>query len=357
MKIHVKPTMSCNLSCYYCNEKRDDKRMSIATLERIVSLIAEVVHFKHVRRIEFEWSGGEPLLLGASFFRDAFRFQQEKIRTEVSNTVYSNLLLLDDEMADLLSETRVEVYTSLDDLGANSLRRGSSSRYFDLFDARLSLLLSRGLKVKLYTTVTGQNVAAIRDLYRYANRHGLDFDFSNVQYPFMEPDRRLQELAPEPGEFEREAIQLFDDWFRSPSRHAVIKPFYAVIRFLVSGTRPKPTALVSFDSDGRLYLCPFDISKRSPFCGLAEISGVDLAELVARNCCGPTASRVDCNGCEFKDFCNWMLCKDRTEGASISAEAQFHNTCRYWKPIFEHIRQQVISDLTPRRSEALDAGA
>ncbi len=65
------------------------------------------------------------------------------------NTFYSNLLLLDREMADLLSLVHAEVYASLDDVGHNSMRAGSVGRYFDVFDSRLSMLLDRGVRVKL----------------------------------------------------------------------------------------------------------------------------------------------------------------------------------------------------------------
>lgn len=322
--------------------------MSLSTVTHIIAQVGDAARARKTRRVEFEWSGGEPLLLGSEFYSHVFQLQRESIPASIANTFYTNLLLLDESMANLLASVGADVYTSLDDLSGNALRRGSPSRYFDLFDQRLTLLLDRGLRVKLYMTVTSHNVTALSEVYEYTKQHDVDFDFSNIQTPFTDGESRLKELAPPLREFKHEAVSLFDRWYMDASAKTVVKPFYALLTFLVSGVRPRPTTLPSFDADGVMYACPFDVSKGRAFCGYLQTSGSKLAQIVKQPCNQWLGVHPVCAECSFTDFCNWMLCKDQAEQMRIPSDPALQHTCAYWKPVFEHIRTRVLSDLATK---------
>jgi sulfatase maturation enzyme AslB (radical SAM superfamily) len=318
--------------------------MSRATLARVVSLVAEAAARNGASRVEFEWSGGEPLLMSAPFYEEAFQLQRERVTADVTNVIYSNLLLLDEGTAELIADASAEVYTSLDDLGSNAMRRGARGDYFTQFDRHLSLLLRRNVRVKLYATVTRDNVHSFAAVYRYAKARGIDFDFSNVQHPFLDAGVRLQELAPEPDDFVREARGIFEDWFQETSAKTSVKPFHAVLEYLV-GRRSQPGALLSFDPGGGIYRCPFDISKGLPCDHVDSVPPAQLAVLVESPCQPAVTMWNPCLGCRFNEFCNWMLCREVTGRGGEREVAAFANTCRYWKPIFEHIRERVTAQL------------
>ena len=69
--ITLKLTPGCNLSCSYCNvdaASPSTPRMSIETYRRIIDLLVE--HTVH-DDLTVEFHGGEPLLLGEDWFREA----------------------------------------------------------------------------------------------------------------------------------------------------------------------------------------------------------------------------------------------------------------------------------------------
>lgn len=343
MRIHVKPTMECNLACFYCCEKREEGRMSDATVADIVARVGEAVDREGAGVVKFDWSGGEPLLMGVEFYCRAFGLQRDLIPGRIDNAVFTNLLPLDRPMADLLGEVSADVYTSLDDLDANRLRSGSRLPCAEQFDERLALVLERGIATTLYMTVTRYNVDSISDVYRYAAGRGVSFDFPNVQLPFIDGDDRLARIAPDAARFAENAVELFDAWYLSGARVADIKPFRAVIDFLLSGGRPRPAALPTFDHLGARYACPLDISGASS--PQEDVSAPGLARLAARACHNTSLEHPACADCAFVHFCHWMLCREQAVESAADVQAAFGRTCAYWKPVFEHIRTRMVSDL------------
>ena len=64
----------------------------------------------------FCWQGGEPLLMGLDFFRDAIAFQKKYARPgqAVENSMQTNGLLLDDQWCEFLRQENFLVGISLD---------------------------------------------------------------------------------------------------------------------------------------------------------------------------------------------------------------------------------------------------
>ena len=285
-KVHLKPTLDCNLQCYYCNERREQARMELATALRIISLLSAREIQDDLEEIEFEWSGGEPLLLGMPFFREVFAAQEHSFICRVRNTIYTNLLLASPDFLDLCKTANVTIYTSLDSL-RNNAHRLDGGGYFNVLNRKLEAVIARGIPTKLYMTVTASNVDEIIDVYRYCRKVGVNFDFANVQAPYSQTIPKLEQLLPEPDRFVSQAIQVFDEWYNDSLDKCIVKPLYAVLEFLVRGTRPLPRVLLSFDAFGQLYLCPFDISRLRIHSQLAQVTSSDLLRLSALACIIP----------------------------------------------------------------------
>lgn len=339
MKIQIKPTMNCNLRCYYCNEKKEKAKMSMETVSKILEYISDTSQLlPQNRSIEIEWTGGEPFLMGSKFFYNVFDIQNRLIPKEVINTIYTNLLLLDNEMLKELANNNknVRIYTSLDDLNENKLRKGCESNYFAIFDSKLQQILKYGISVKLYTTVTKYNVNHIKDIYQYCKKNCIDYDVSNVQLPFNDSQNRLTELSPHPIDFINQIIELFNNWYNGDhSVNTSVKPLHAILQYIINGKRQQPTALLTFDSSGGLHLCPFHISKNvAPYRLLSDISGNDLLTLSSKHCATNELSHPKCIDCFFEDFCKMIQCKNMINIEQLLDSSVFDYTCQYWKPIF-----------------------
>lgn len=344
-KVHFKPTLDCNLHCYYCIERRESARMQLSTALKIIDVLSSREIQDDLEEIEFEWSGGEPLLLGASFYRDVFAAQERLFRCRVRNTIYTNLLLATSELLDLCKPANVTVYTSLDGLH-NNVHRLNHGSYFKAFERKLNAVVARSIPTKLYMTVTAANVDEIVDVYHYCRNLGVNFDFSNVQAPYSLPIPKLAQLLPDPERFALQAIQVFDEWYNDTNGKCIVKPLYAVLEFLVRGTRPLPRVLLSFDAQGQLYLCPFDISRRSVHSDIAGVTANELLSLSALSCTIAQHGTVsDCSDCPFEKFCNLVHCKDTYTGTDPCGVSVYALTCKYWRPVFMHVRRRIMESI------------
>jgi len=118
----IKTASRCNLDCSYCyvyqgkdtSWRQQPKRLSIETIDAIVNRLLEQSE-KQKEGFAIVLHGGEPLLLGY----ERLSLLLTKIRSRLSPECYpislqTNGVLLDSNLLDLFSETKVSVSVSLD---------------------------------------------------------------------------------------------------------------------------------------------------------------------------------------------------------------------------------------------------
>lgn len=110
----------CNMDCEYCYyieksalyQQRKSFKMSEELLERFVE---SYIQSQTTPFIQFTWHGGESLLRGIDFYRKAIKFQQQYGRgREISNSIQTNGLLLNDEWCRFFKDNRFLVGISID---------------------------------------------------------------------------------------------------------------------------------------------------------------------------------------------------------------------------------------------------
>jgi len=111
--VWIKPTERCQLRCAHCfvNQEflRSSRKWDVATLERIVVRFQDYFRAHPVpgRTMQLVWHGGEPLLMGPAFFREAMpriRALLADAGVSVRSSIQSNLLLIDREWLALLRD-------------------------------------------------------------------------------------------------------------------------------------------------------------------------------------------------------------------------------------------------------------
>lgn len=118
----IKPASGdCNLKCEYCFYLRSAQvypatgqhLMSQAVLAEMIKQTLEINH----PLASFAWQGGEPLLVGLDFFRQAMELMKQYGRNghTISNSIQTNGILIDEEWARFLSQYHFLVGVSLDD--------------------------------------------------------------------------------------------------------------------------------------------------------------------------------------------------------------------------------------------------
>ena len=121
VKMLITPVdFSCNMACGYCYNGsartscvQDPKTISMDTLYRIFD---EAYPLMKTDNLVVIWHGGEPLLAGKDFYREAIKVQKiaAKNRYHVINCLQTNGTLIDEEWIDLFSQLKIGPSVSID---------------------------------------------------------------------------------------------------------------------------------------------------------------------------------------------------------------------------------------------------
>jgi uncharacterized protein len=81
--------------------------MSLETLELIFIRINELLSVFAEEKVTIIWHGGEPLLLGPTFFRAALEFQNRECfetKSRIEHCIQSNLTLFTEDFVDIFRQ-------------------------------------------------------------------------------------------------------------------------------------------------------------------------------------------------------------------------------------------------------------
>ncbi|QRX84750.1 radical SAM protein [Glaciimonas sp. PAMC28666] len=191
----------CNLDCGYCFylEKesmfppRQRFRMSDELLDAYVK---NYIAAQPAPEVEFTWQGGEPTLMGVTFFERAVALQQRYANGKtIRNTLQTNGTLLDDDWGAFLKRESFLVGVSLD--GPRALndvarpdKKGRSS-YDDTLRG-LAVLSRYAVDFNVLVTVSSANVDHPLEIYRHLKEIGANFMQFN---PVVERDAQPKETV------------------------------------------------------------------------------------------------------------------------------------------------------------------
>lgn len=166
----ILPTDVCNMNCVYCFHKpyyKDYKKISIQTIKHLLDITAPF--YKNINII---WHGGEPLLMGLSFYKEVLELQK-KYNCKISNSVQSNLTLLTPEMADFFSDNNISISGSFDGV-CNEQLRGHSEEIL----AGRTLMLDKGKRCGLIMVVSNKNINQLIDSYLFFKSINVNFSLN-----------------------------------------------------------------------------------------------------------------------------------------------------------------------------------
>jgi uncharacterized protein len=185
LEIVFKPTLQCNAACAYCNVIPTASFANISLVERLFLQLSDFMRQNENCSVSMLWHGGEPTLLGETFYRQALELDRRLFDSGPSHVMQSNLTLLTEPLADLLSEflTGGGIGTSLDPFeDYRRLRNGDS--YFDRWYDGFERATSRGLRVGMVYVVHARSLGQAKKIYHFFKNLGLD---SLTIIPLEEP--------------------------------------------------------------------------------------------------------------------------------------------------------------------------
>ena len=106
------PTLGCPSKCSYCwSSEEGSPVMSIETVQEVVNWLKNL----HEERVTFTFHGGEPLLAGADFYRNALPLLSNGLKhLNPEFAMQTNLWKMTPEIARVLAEYHVPIGSSID---------------------------------------------------------------------------------------------------------------------------------------------------------------------------------------------------------------------------------------------------
>lgn len=357
--ILVKPAgPDCNMACRYCfylekaNLFSESKvhRMSLDVLEEMVRQVCQGGE----RYISFGWQGGEPTLMGLSFYQQAVDFQQRYGRGQnVGNGLQTNGILIDNDWAKFLKEYHFLVGLSLD--GPEHVHdhyrfmRGGNGSWNQVVD-RAKLMLDAGVAVNALSVVNDYSVEYAGEIYEFHKNLGLTYQ----QYiPCVETDphdrAKLAPFSVSPEKFGSFLCTLFDLWIADFKDHVPttsIRHFDSVFHSYVGLPPPECTLLpecgiyVVIEHDGGVYACDFFVEPDWKLGNIMDGNLVDFLNSERQQEFGRMKSTLpdQCKSCTWLKYCRGGCTKDRIRDPRDNHVSHF---CQSYQMFFEHADQRL----------------
>jgi uncharacterized protein len=360
----------CNLDCTYCYylEKENlygDKKNFKMTDEVLESYIRQYIQSQSSPTVVFAWQGGEPTLLGVSFFERVVALQAKyRGGKRIENAFQTNGTLLDDEWGAFLHRNSFLVGISIDGPAeihdAYRVDKGGQPTHAKVLRG-LDVLKRHKVEFNTLTVVNRKTAYKPLDIYRYLKSIGsryLQF-IPIVEEIAAEPDanglRLLKPFAPKAtsvSEWSVEPLQygvflqtIFDEWVRADVGRVFVNLFDVALeswmgmdQSLCVFAKTCGAALV-MEHNGDLYSCDHFVYPDNKLGNILERPLAGLAGLPKQAKFGKakeTALPKYCVNCDVRFACNGECPKHRFLKTPDN-EAGLNYLCAGYKHFFHHI--------------------
>lgn len=256
----IKATKFCNLRCTYCYEYEhlaDKEFMSASSLERLFNSIASARRFE-LGQIEFVWHGGEPLLLGSLYYREARVLQKTILaRYSIHNSCQTNATTLSPSILRYLAEGEFfdEIGVSYDPFGGQRLLKNGMDAS-EMIVEGMNKLRSADVNLGAITVLSRSTLPHLKETYSFFDEHMIGVRFLPYYlsvYPGQATAHQLSTI-----ELADAWWQLFLQWSTSP--HATpVEPISEYIEYALRYIYQKPfTSQYTQQSDEALFLINLD---------------------------------------------------------------------------------------------------
>jgi uncharacterized protein len=268
----IKPASHlCNLDCNYCFYKKTETlypdQKAFMSAETADILIQKAMGYGAAMN-SFCWQGGEPTLLGTSFYQAVVERQKhyQQPNQMVENSVQTNGLLLDSAWCDILRDNHILVGLSLDGPGEVHDQYRISSNGIGSFQKVMNsvrLLRKHVVEFNILTLLTDANIHRPDELYAFYRSH----DFNWLQFiPCFEHEP--QTGAPMPYAVNGEDLgrfysRLFDLWFEDGFPYVSVRLFEDILIYMLDGVqasccwKKRCNSYVVVEHNGDCYPCDF----------------------------------------------------------------------------------------------------
>ena len=280
----ISPTTRCNLACRYCyvspNEDRSETDMSLEDICQVYEWLAEYMTLIPSRKIEIEWFGGEPFLLGVQFLKSAIELQKQYFKTgeKIINRIQTNFTLIGPEHIKLINDYFGGYISGSYDVGGDCRVFCNGKQAKNIILKKIDFLLSSGIKLGIVCTLTRSNFTKTEEIYRFFRERNIDF---RVNRATKISDPSVKEISND--EYIAVVKKLFDLYLSDNNPPMVFSNLTSMIQAYLSGNSSfcvdilHPENHLAFEAQGRLLSrCRFidpigNFKKESPSAILSKL--------------------------------------------------------------------------------------
>jgi uncharacterized protein len=323
--------------------------MKDATLESLI-LKSLSTH----ESVHYMWHGGEPLLVGLSFFKKAVALQKQFPGKLIANNIQTSGTLITEEVLDFCKEHGFGLGFSLDgplELNDRTRLFHSGQSTFEIVTESLRKARRRGLGNAAIVVVNRHNLNELSKVYAFARSEGINLKF----HPLLNAGAAIANfsgLGIEANEFGQAMVRLFDEWFYDDTE-TILEPFWEIIGNLLS-EQPSgcyfngscQSSYIAVDPQGNVYPCGlFDGMAEFKLGNLNEQDFVAILESERRQELRGRESRIaDCNNCQYQKVCNsGCMFNAYTRSGTIEEKDYFCESYRMW---YRHLGDVIDRELT-----------
>lgn len=374
----------CNLDCSYCfyleKEQLYPPRERFRMPDEVLrAYVQRYIAAQPTPEVEFVWQGGEPLLMGLDFFRQAVAYQREFAGgKQIRNTLQTNGTLIDKAWAAFLREEDFMVGLSLD--GPRHVhdlyrldKRGRSS--FDDVMHGMRLLLEHEVRVNVLVTVARDVASHALEIYRFLKAEGVRFiQFNPVveRLPegadaaaglhFSKPAELAQKgliasvggprMSPQsvaPEAYGRFLTAVFDEWVREDVGSVHVMNFewalaaWCQLPASVCLFAPRCGKALIVEHSGEVFSCDHFMYPQYRLGNILEDDPQTLVESPAQQAFGAAKEETlpgYCKRCPYLFACHGECPKNRFT-ATPDGEPGLNYLCPSYKHYFGHITQYM----------------
>lgn len=188
------PTLGCPSNCSYCwSSEEGSPIMSIDTVKDVVRWLKD---FRH-DRVTFTFHGGEPLLAGADFYRQALPLLSGELAHLTPDfALQTNLWRMTPEIAEVLAGYNVPIGSSIDGPPEiNDRQRGAG--YFEKTMRGYEIARAHGLSVRFICTFTKESVERREEIVEFFRKNGFVLKLHPALPSLRDSNPERWALAPE----------------------------------------------------------------------------------------------------------------------------------------------------------------
>jgi uncharacterized protein len=324
--------------------------MSLKVLEELI----KQTMIQSPPQISFGWQGGEPTLMGLSFFRKAVEYQAKYGEGKsVGNGLQTNGILIDQEWSNFLAEYNFLVGLSLDGpehihdhyrLAKNG--KGTWKKVND----RAKMLLDSNVATNALIVVNDYSANFPEEIYNYHKEIGLNY----MQFiPCVETDPANKNKAAEfsvsdekYGEFLNKIFDLWHADIKDGDAAVSVRYFDSVFHKYVGMEAPECTlakvcgTYLTIEHNGDVYSCDFFVENDWKLGNVMTHKLDEMLNSPRQETFGNLKAELpeECKTCKWLMKCQGGCTKDRIRDPQDNGSNHF---CLSYKMFFEHADEKL----------------